>query len=67
MAGPVSRSDRLSALITAIDQWYAARVVHINRMIASQKKLLAARGSPTKNASDKAVSVVVTELKEFTG
>ena len=67
MAGPVSRSERLDQLIAAIDKWYKARTVHLNKILESQKKLLSARGSPAKNASDAATSVVVSELKEFTG
>jgi len=67
MPAPVDRDARLDELIKAVDKWAKARTAHLNRILSSQKKLLDSRSSPSKNATDAAVDVVVEELKEFLG
>lgn len=67
MSASTDRAARLNDLILAVDKWAKARTAFTNKIIASQKKLLDARGQPTQSAVDAASTVVVDQLKEFTG
>lgn len=67
MSASTDRAARLDELIKAVDVWVKARTVHLNKILSSQKKILDARANPSKSATDAATTVVVEELKEFTG
>ena len=67
MSDVSDRNARLDELQQAVDQWLAAQTTLINNIITSQQQLLAGRGSPSQSVSDAASSLVVSQLKEFTG
>lgn len=67
MPGSSDRTARLDALVKLVGQWSDLRINQIALTVASQKKMLAARGSPAHSAFEVANTVVVTALKEFTG
>jgi len=67
MSGSPDRDTRLSELRVAIDTWAVARIAQLTTIVASQKKIIDARGTPAQSASSVGASIVATSLKEFTG
>ena len=66
MSAESDRLSRLDALVSDVTAWAAKSADKVAKIIASQKKILDARGSPSQSASTVAKSVVVEQLKEFT-
>ena len=60
-----NRTDRLTALQQALDTWCAKQTENVQKIIASQKKILDARGSPSAAANKGAQTVVVDQLSDF--
>lgn len=67
MSGSSDRAARLTALVTALNAWATVRIQQINDTVASQQKMIAARGTAAQSATDAGTSIVANRLSEFTG